>query len=293
MIAFVAALIGLTAGLNIEAGAKPKSGKDDDHSLLWVISGKGLAKPSYLFGTIHIICLEDYVWTKSMKESLHSSDKVCFEMDLDDPSVMMQVAAGMMDKSGHKLRDYFTPDQYKQVKQYVADSIGMDIAMFDQMKPIFLQTLMETKKSMGCPNPMSYEDSIGKTAASENKEVLGLESPDEQLKALATLSVDSVIKDILQQVQGKGDDRSEYAQLLAAYRKQDLPALYNLITQSPDAGEDIGPLLDERNKKWISRIAEKAKVSSVFFAVGAGHLYGSNGVINLLRKEGYTVEPVK
>ena len=81
--------------------------------------------------------------------------------------------------------------------------------------------------------------------------------------------------------------------MVTAYRQQDLPALYKMITQSKELGDDLDAFLDTRNKKWIPRMNEKMKSGSVFFAVGAGHLWGNVGVISLLRKDGYMVEAVK
>ena len=294
LFAYILTLLAILINVTSFAHHKKAAAKKGGHSLIWQISGNGLQKPSYLFGTIHVICKDDYIWTQAMNKSLEKSEKVCFEMDTDDPSVMMAVAAGMIDKSGKKLADYFTPEQYKLVKQYIKDSVGMDISMLEQMKPIFLQTLLDVKISVGCSDPVYYEDSIGKTATKENKEILGLETAEEQLAVLQTLPVDTVIKEILEVIEGKSaDTKNEYDQLIAAYRQQDLPRLYELIKKSEDAGNDMAPLLDDRNKKWIARMSNKMKISSVFFAVGAGHLYGENGVINLLKKDGYTVEIVK
>ncbi len=261
----------------------------NNNSLLWRISGNHLSKPSYIFGTMHLICPDDYVWTEHMKKSLSESDKICLEMDMDDPSVLMQVAKGLIDTSGKKLEDYFTPQQYNLVKRYVKDSLGMDIAFFQQMKPIALQSIM-TSNGITCSNPISYEDSIMKTAQKSKKEILGLEEPKEQLAVLESIPVDTLIKDLLEEIQGTNNNDSDYQQLITAYKAQDIRALYLLITSSKDLG-DMGIFLDQRNKKWIPRMAGKMKNSSVFFAVGAGHLWGDKGIITLLRKEGYTVEP--
>ena len=281
----------LTMLINFTAGAQQKT--DADKSLLWQISGKELLKPSYLFGTIHMICPDDYVWTSRMKKSFDNSDKICLEMDLDDMNVMMQITAGLMDHSGKKLKDYFTPGQYKLLSTYIKDSLGMDIALFENMKPVALQTIISSKNA-ACASPVSYEDSLMKTAVKAKKEILGLEEPKEQLDALESIPVDSVIKDVLDAIgnTNKTDD-TEYANLITAYKNQDIPRLYSLITASKELGEDMGVFLDERNKRWINRMEEKMKPSSVFFAVGAGHLWGTNGVINLLRMQGYKVEPLK
>jgi uncharacterized protein YbaP (TraB family) len=262
----------------------------NNKSLLWEISGNHLARPSYLFGTMHLICSGDYIWTNKMKESLSKSDKVCFEMNLNDPKVIMQASEGFMDKSGKKLREYFTPAQYEILKSYFKDSLHMDITLFEQMRPVALQSMLLMFDAQ-CSNPISYEDSIMKKALRAKKEISGLEDAKEQLAVLNTIPTDTIASEVMDEIQHKDKSDYEYRQLSEAYRQQDLPALYALIANSKDLGDDMGVFLDERNKKWISRIEEKMKGRSVFFAVGAGHLWGDTGVINLLRKAGYTVKP--
>ncbi len=281
----------LTLAISYSTGAQQKA-TAKDQSLLWRISGKHMAKPSFLFGTIHLICIDDYVWTEKMKQSLANSEKICLEMNLNDPAVVMQATMGLLDTSGKKLEDYFTPEQFKLVKSYLKDSIGMDISLFEQMKPIALQSIIGTT-GLNCDNPISYEDSIMKTALNDKKEIMGLEEPKEQIDVLGSISADTVVKQLMADIQSNNTNDSEYWRLVSAYKRQDLPALFSLITSSKELGDDLGVFLNDRNKKWIPRIADKMKQSSVFFAVGAGHLWGQEGVINLLRKDGYTVEPLK
>jgi hypothetical protein len=261
-------------------------------SLLWSVSGKGMKEPSYLFGTIHLICPQDYVWTDAMKQSLNKSKEVCFEMDMDDPNIMLQIASGMIDHSGKKLKDYFSPADYEKLEKYVKDSLGMSIELFQQMKPVALQTIFSTQSS-DCSNPVSYENNIMETAKTANKEITGLETVSEQLDLFDNLPVDSVIKDIVDLLNGKNTDKGDFKKLTTAYKNQDLPALGKLIKESGATDKDIDGFLDVRNEKWIPRMIEKMDKTSVFFAVGAGHLYGDNGLISLLKKEGYTVTPIK
>jgi uncharacterized protein YbaP (TraB family) len=289
IITFLAGLITFFASATLSAQQKTDN---RDKSLLWRISGKQLTKPSYLFGTMHLICPNDYIWTDKMKKSLTESEKVCFEFNLNDPSVMTQVANGLIDNSGKKLQDYFTPEQYNLVKKYLKDSLGTEISFYEHMKPVVLQSIMAVSGS-GCPNPISYEDSIMKTALRAKKEITGLEELQEEIDLLVNIPADSVVSEIMDQVQKKGNSDSELHLLLTAYKNQDLPALNTLINSSRDLNDEMGMFLDDRNKKWISRIAGKMQQSSVFFAVGAGHLWGENGVIALLRKQGYKVDPVK
>src|ERR1044071_2209067 len=74
----------------------PVSGRQQGKSLLWRITGKDMKSPSYLFGTIHLVCPGDYFWTDTMQATLLRSEVVCFEMDLDAPEIFLEVAKGMI-----------------------------------------------------------------------------------------------------------------------------------------------------------------------------------------------------
>lgn len=264
----------------------------DNKSLLWQVSRKDINKPSYIFGTMHLICAGDYIWTNKMRTSLQKSDEVCFEMNIADPNVMMQVALGMINQDGKSLKDYFTEEQYRKLMQYITDSLGMDIVMLQQLKPIALETMLTTKAT-SCSNPVSYEENILAEAKKLHKSIAGLETPAEQIQILNSIPIDSVIADLVEITTGKKTEDTTYNKLLNAYKQQDLPALYNLIRNSKESGLDMGTFLDDRNVKWIERITDKMEQKSVFFAVGAGHLWGDNGLINQLRQIGYDVVPVK
>ncbi|RYE23768.1 MAG: TraB/GumN family protein [Sphingobacteriales bacterium] len=270
-----------------KAVAQPNS--SNGKSLLWRVTSKNTKTPSYLFGTIHLICADDYVWTDAMEQSLHNSQEVCLELDMDDEGLSMQIAMGMLDTSGKKLSDYFTKTEYAKLKQIIADSLGMDIVQFEPMKPVVLQSIL-TSMLANCKTPLSYEANITEVAKKENKEVSGLETAAQQLELFDNMVADSVIKDINETVNDLQKQRSEYGKLVAVYRNQDLPKLHMLIQESKDI--DLSGFLDSRNEKWIEKMVDKMDQHSTFFAVGAGHLWGNNGIINLLRKQGYTVEPM-
>ncbi len=263
------------------------------NSLLWQISGKDLDRPSYLFGTIHLICPSDYLWTPAMRSSLEATDKLCLEMDMDDANLLMTASAGLMDRTGKKLSSYFTPSQYAQLKKYMKDSMDMDIQYLELMKPIALQTLMSTRGATICDKPISYEEKMMEAVKASRKEIIGLETAEEQLSVLENLPTDSVVKEVMDMIHNKTNTRKEYAKMVDAYKNQDLSALHNMITNSPELGDATAPLLDDRNKIWIRKMPAMMHRSSVFFAVGAGHLPGPNGVIALLQAQGYTVKPVQ
>jgi uncharacterized protein YbaP (TraB family) len=264
----------------------------NNRSLLWQVSGQNLDKPSYIFGTIHLICPDDYIWTPSMQKAFEKAQEICFEMDMDDPAVMMTIASGLMDNSGKTLEDHFTPQDYKKLTAYVRDSLNMSITMFNTMKPTLLPMLFSGKSSY-CKLPVSYEDKLTQAAKDAKKNVSGIERPEEQLELFNKLPADSVIKEIMDIVNGIEQDDTTYNSMIAAYKAQDLPALYELISREKEMDDNMGAFVDERNIKWIPRMIDMMDQRSTFFAVGAGHLWGENGIISLLRKEGYTVKPLR
>ncbi len=263
-----------------------------DKTLLWRISGKHLTKPSYLFGTMHMICREDFIWTGKMKESLTKSEKVCFEMNLNDPNVLTEASMALIESITKKLLDNINDStKMQKLAKLMSDTSGKD-KMLSESDPMALQSLMSSA-GLNCPNTVSYEDSIMKIALGDKKEIMGLEEAKEQIAVFETIPLDSLINMLLEGKMPKEAAGGATAELMTAYKNQDLPALYNLVMSAGGSGIDMKLFLDGRNKKWIPRMSEKMKTSSVFFAVGAGHLAGPNGVIILLRKDGYTVEPVK
>lgn len=262
-------------------------------SLLWKVSGNGLKETSYVFGTIHLICKNDFVWTEPMGASLKASNKLCLEMDLDDPALLLSASQAMMDMSGKKLSSYFSAAEYELLKKYMKDSVGMDVRMAELMKPVGLQMMLTTKKAVVCDSSTSYEEYLMKLAKAGSKEVLGLETIQDQLAALDVIPIDSVVKGIMDVVTGRGQSELDFDDMIAAYKQQDIEKLHTLIEGKDGIGAASKELVDDRNKKWMERMSAYMKEGSVFFAVGAGHLAGANGVLALLMARGYRVVPVQ
>jgi uncharacterized protein len=276
--------------------------RTDSHSLLWKIEKSG-RKPSYLFGTIHLICRQDYLWNDSMKAALAASEEVCFEMDLDDPGLLLETMSAMMgggkqggdEAPAKSMRELLTKDEYKRYRSFLKDTLGMDgllLTAAESGGPMVVQ-MMAMTKTLDCSTPESYEQNIMAEAHRQHKEIVGLETASEQLSVLNGVPADTSAKSIMRMVDSFETSRREFRQLVATYRRQDLPALASMMEdQGGSEMGDLKPFLDDRNQKWISKMEGMMKDKSMFFAVGAGHLWGTNGVIQLLRKQGYTVTPV-
>lgn len=261
------------------------------NALLWEISGNGLNKPSYLYGTIHMICAKDFFLGEQLKKKFSSTSKLYLEIDMDDPAMNMKMLQLSMLKD-KKLKDFFTDTDYSKLTGFFKDSIGMPLTFFGTMKPFVLFSLI-TLKTLPCEKQESYEMTFVKMAKDQGKEVLGLETVEDQIKVFDDMPDTTQAQMLMSYVNNFDQQKKEFAKMIGFYKNQNLDSLYEQITSSPDIAGSEDALLFNRNQNWISVIEKAAKDEPVFFAVGAGHLAGEKGVINLLRKQGYTVTAVK
>ncbi len=279
-------------------GCKSQSNKslakknNDNNTLLWQVSGKYLKKPSYLFGTFHLLCKDDIKFSEQLKNSLRTADEVYMEMDMDDPSTMLSGLLYMNMKDGKKLKDLYTADEYKKVESYFSDSLGMPMMMFQSIKPYFLVAMLYPKM-MNCNTTSGVEEELMKLSKENKKEIKGLETMQFQASVFDSIPYEWQAKELLKNIDSFSIYKKEFDTMILEYKDQQLSAMEKLLAKSEfgsDKYEDI--LLTKRNINWVDQLKSIMQKESVFVAVGAGHLVGEKGLISLLRKEGYTIEPL-
>ena len=143
-----------------EMTATSPSVSEAEKSLLWEISGKDLTKPSYLYGTIHMIPKQDFFLTEETKKAIAASQKVTFEInmkEMNNPMALIGVFMKAMMPNGTRLRDLLSADDYQLVKNRF-DSIGMPITMLERVKPMFLSALTESDGAQFNPMDTSATD---------------------------------------------------------------------------------------------------------------------------------------
>jgi uncharacterized protein len=268
-------------------------GQKEDKSLLYEISGNGLAQPSYVYGTIHIICKDDFVMNEATKQKFSEAQQVYLELDMDDPKMMPEMMKSMYMTDGSTLKTLLSEADYQKVSQFFKDSLKTDIGMMDKMKPFVLSS-MTIPKLIACPS-QSYEETFVKMAKNENKEVLGLETVQEQFGALDKMGMKKQADLMLvKMIENWDDGKREMKQMIADYKNQDVEALVEDMAKSKTMDAEFEEdLLANRNQNWIPKIQKITKEKPTFFAVGAGHLGGKKGVIALLRESGFTVKAIK
>ncbi len=264
----------------------------DENTLLWQVSENGLTKPSYIFGTFHLICKEDIPISEALKNKLKETEKVYMELDMDDPSMLLGGMMMMNMKNGVTLKELFSTADYNKIELFFKDSLRTPINMFPKMKPIFLTSFLYPKM-LACKTMSGVEQVLMKIAKENKKEILGLETLAFQSSVFDSIPYEKQAKELLKTIDSLEHYKKYFDTMVHVYKSQNLKEIQNLFTKSEfgmEENQDI--LLDNRNKNWVTQLNTIMKNKSVFVAVGAAHLVGEMGLINLLRKKGYTVKPI-
>jgi uncharacterized protein YbaP (TraB family) len=265
--------------------------QNNSKSLLWKISENGLSKPSYIYGTIHITC--DATLPQKVKTALDKTEQLCLELDMDDPNMQSEMMTMFMMKDGLTMRKLVSEEDFKIVDAFLTSNLGFSAEMINTMKP-FMITAMLYPKMLDC-EMQSVETELMKIASEQKEDVIGLETIKFQMDVFDQIPYQDQMNELVKTA--KSDlkrDKNEINEMFAIYKTEDIEAIFNFSKKSDNViTSKFGKImLDNRNQNWISKIGNIAKSKPTFFGVGAAHLGGEMGVINLLIKAGYTVEPV-
>ena len=265
---------------------------DKANALLWEISGTGLQQPSYLFGTIHMICKEDFAFSEIAKQKFNNSKQVYLELDIDDPQLQSVMMGLMQLPDKESLKNKLGESNFNRLDSFLKKEMNMNLAVFDRFKPMMVMSLL-AQRLLSCAAMESYEMNFVKMASEQKKELLGLERVEDQVAVFDAIPDSLEIRSIMNMVNDFESQKKEFTRMSSLYKAQNLESLYQLLVASPEMMGSQELLLDRRNRNWIPIMESAMKKSSTFFAVGAGHLAGSQGVLELLRKQGYKVKPIQ
>ena len=265
-----------------------------DKALLYEVSGKGLPQPSYLYGTFHLVCPADLRLSPSMTRAMSDSKQLYLELDMDDPALQVSMMGSMMFSDGKSLKDFMSPADHAVLDRYLTQALGTGLARLGMLKPVALLGLIY-QGILQC-QPASYDLTFAEMAGNEKKPIFGFETVEQQMALFDKVPLEVQAKGLAEIARKPNEAREEIATLLDAYKAQDLPRLMKLSKESDFDTEDaefIENMLSRRNVNWIPMIEKAARDKSTFFAFGAAHLGGPDGVINLLRAKGYSVKAVQ
>ena len=268
--------------------------KKNENSLLWEISGNGLQKPSYLFGTYHYAG-KDFIDTmKVLNTKLNQADIIVGELIIDSTLTSKLVPFMiMMDNSLDKL---LSPTEYQKVADYLKKVSGQDLKTFNIMKPVMVQLNIlrfTAPKSTITPTNPALDQYLQDYGKANHKTVVGLETAEDQGVILFGSSLERQKELLLKSIGDEKKNKKESQKLYEDYIAQDLSSLEKTFTKLADyTQEEFEAIIKNRNAKWIAQLPNLMQNGSLFIAVGAGHLVGEDGLIEQLKAKGYEVKPL-
>ena len=274
--------------------------------LLWKVSGNGLSRPSYIMGTYHFAPANMMEKIPGMERALEGCDVVVGEIDKEEmmgQDAQMKMAMAMMAPADSTLDVLFSPEDYAIVEQVFDkyfSNMGVKLSQMNMLKPGAISVQMQAMQAVKhFPNFNESEliDMAVHTRANEmGRPSIGLETIDEQIELLFNSPLTEQAEGLLEAC--KKDDlfTVQSSALVEAYMAQDLSELERIFTDPELGGDDaeaMDALIYDRNRNWAEKLVKMMPERAALVCVGAGHLPGDQGLLQLLRDRGYTVEPMK
>lgn len=265
--------------------------QDLENTLLWKVSGKNIETPSYLYGTMHVVCEVNF--DEDVNKALEETTQMYLELDMDEPNFQMEMMKLMMMKDGITLKSLLSEEDQKTLNEFLKENLGYDLSLLNNLKPFFISSMLYPK-IIDC-DMKAVDLELMEISKKQNEAIFGLELVQEQMKIFDDIDYKVQINELMKSVKDNlKKDKAEMKELQEIYKSENISKMLEVMLSSDNKlmSDYNDVMLTNRNKNWIP-IIEKAMSTPTFFAFGAGHLAGENGVINLLIKEGYNVEPIK
>ena len=268
--------------------------------LLWKISGRGIEKPSYILGTHHAV---PYTFCDTIPGLMKAFGEVghvvgefdMLKMDAMTPQQMQNMQKMMMMPADTTMASLFSDTQRDTLDAYLKNTLGANLQMLSSMKPMTIMVTVQQKMLMELIPDIASLTGIDKymqtLAAEKGKQVGGLETMEYQLGLLYGSSLQDQADALMDMVR-RSNSKELLQELTAAYKTQNLDTLWKIF-QDQMTQLEYDALVKTRNLNWLEEMKVLLPTQSTLYVVGAGHLPGDSGMINLLREAGYKVKPVK
>ena len=279
--------------------------------LLYKISCDGLEKPSYILGTYHLAPASFVDSIPGARAAFEAVGQVCGELDMMDmmsPGNVAKMQAAMMLPEGKSLKDMLTGDQMESLNGYMRDVLGVDLnnpmieAQLGRMTPMAIMTQLQLVQFMKMTpgfDPNSVIDRYFQTEAGKaGKRILGFENVEFQLEVLYGTELERQTEQLFCMIDNVEYNTGLMQRLTDAYFSQDIKSLLEITEEKMGNSCDTTPeendkLIYDRNADWADKIPAIIGEAPTLIVVGAAHLPGERGVLELLRAKGYAVEAVR
>lgn len=256
-------------------------------SLLWKMEGKGI-QTSYLYGTFHIFPQEKFSIPEKVNTAFATCDRLVMELSMSEGMEMEMMQLAVM-KDGKTLEDLLVSDDLVLLDSAIMAN-GMSRAFFNRWKPFLITSMFYNQYMKN--GVASFELALQKMAIERDMEILGLETVARQMEVFDAIPYENQARDLMDMVRNRAKYQKLFDEMVTTYMSEDIDAMLKLTHKEMNNLTEIEQLLTKRNDEWVPKMKEMMVSKPTFFAVGAGHLGGEEGIIALLKKEGFKVKPV-
>lgn len=262
--------------------------KKRKNSLLWEIKNEQLQAPCYLFGTMHTTDSRAFSNIGVLKKKIEQCDAFAAEYDLDQTNTS-ELSEAMLLEDGQTLDQLLSPRHFSQLQKIFKRETGYPLKQFIRSKPIMIGNLL-TEVQLGNDQPLPLDSYLHQYAKGLDKTILGIESFEGQLNILKNMPVEKQLPSLKQTIKNFRSFRKGIKRMVELYVEGDLMKILKKAKKS--ASNMRNELLYDRNYTMTDRILEMGQEQALFTAIGAGHLGGQKGVLNLLKQKGCVLNPV-
>ncbi len=270
-----------------------ESQRADSKSFLWKVQSKN--NTVYILGSVHFLKKENYPLHKAIEGAFNDAKKLVLEIDiegLDLGTTQQMMLKGMYD-GDQTLQKSISKEAYTLVGKR-ARELGLDIGTLNKFEPWFAAlTIAAIKLQKLGYNPIYGVDRyVSAKAKKVKKEILSLETFEYQIDLFDQMSPDLQELMLLQTLRDLDVMEKEVNRIVSSWASGDAKSLESILLESfRQYPEVYRRLVSDRNKNWLDKIENfLAQSESYMVVVGAGHLVGKEGVIELLKEKGYSVE---
>ena len=267
-------------------------GQEKYNSLFWEISGNGLTEYSYLYGTMHTQDDRAFQFKNGVMDAFNQAEIYAMELNVDSVDQEALLSKLIMD-SIYSLKTLLTASEYKVVSDFFRDSLGQPLFMFEKMQPLFTSQMVALR-DLEAQQTDALDIYFFKEAKKQKKQTIGLEKTMEQIDAFSAIPYEMQAKSLVDAVTEYGKEGElDMDTMIKYYVEGNLDKLLEMTTKD-EGDEEMAKIFNDiflvkRNYNLADRAEPYIKKGSTFIAIGAAHLPGEEGVINLLRKKGYKV----
>jgi len=247
---------------------------------------------AYVLGTMHLLCKDSFVMPDTVYQALANSEQLIVEVNLTNDAELEAAQSAMFQQPRNYLQRYLNSEQYSQLEHQTQRQLGRPLSSLAPLRPLIISSLFLADYLPCESETFSVDEAIIEHAVSKDTLVIGLESAKWQLELFDQVDLSEQVSALYELVTEKEVAQHELISMADTYLSGNGKKLHEVMLAQDDFIGASALFLDQRNQTWVQKLPQLFVGKRSFVAVGAGHLYGDQGLLSLLIAQGYEITPI-